>query len=793
MADLFAIESDALPITTRVMAFTGDEAISTLYRFDVYVIIHDDATRTLDLDALLAQRATLRTLYEDGTPRMTFHGVIVAAELMHDVSGEGVYHLTIMPRAWHLTLNKHSRVFADKSVYKSIREIIKKVMTFNGFTEGDDYEFRLTRRYKPYEHITQYKESDFDFVSRWMEREGIYYFFEHDGAHEKMVLIDDHSQHTALASEAKRFLPNEEHSTSGVEAFSAFTARASTLPARVVLRDYNYLQPTTEVTATEPIDTHVDEVVVRYGENYDTAHVRDLSLVRAQEHKSHGHQFRGSGRVFDLRSGNRFELTEHSRPELNRQYLVISLHHEASNLSLGHEAAMDTLGMRFETPYRIDATAIHHDEQFRAPSVTTVPRVWGFESATVDGAATSPYAQMDSHGRYKVRVKFDELNHIDDKNSLFIRMLQPHGGSPEGFHFPLRKGTEVMLSFVGGDPDLPVIVSVAPNADRPSVVNADNHTLNVIHTGSDNRLEIDDAQGAQYIVWTTPFQNTAFHLGAKTHRQFNVYLTTAGDCGFNFGTDWDIKVGGWKHEDVVGVVTETFHDTQTTTVTGLVTETYKAGQTTTIQSVGQTTEVTGLVKETYHTGQNTTITSGQTTDVTGLCKETYNTGHETTVTSGKKLTVTGGQKITVTGAAEQTYNTGLTETVHANKTETIDATYTLTVNGNKVESVTGEESYIKGAERHLILGFQSEIFCGIKHETHLVSNFDIHLAIEVAAHMGPKIELRAGIDVTAHSGFSLTLKEAIEVNLEGVSISNYAACIRATSAYTGLSAIHLFI
>src|SRR5262249_45353319 len=126
----------------------------------------------------------------------------------------------------------------------------------------------------------------------------------------------------------------------------------------------------------------------------------------------------------------------------------------------------------------------------------------------VDGAADSEYAQIDKHGRYKVRVMFDESDAADGKASMFVRMLQPHGGSPEGFHFPLRKGTEVHLLFLGGDPDRPVIAAVAPNAQTPSVVNADNHTKNVVHTGGNNRFELEDADGSQHIRLSTPTKGT---------------------------------------------------------------------------------------------------------------------------------------------------------------------------------------------------------------------------------------------------------------------------------------------
>ena len=768
MANVFSIESDVLPPHAMLLAFTCDEALSTLYTLRAHVMVHEAGVPGLDVAPMIGQRASVRVLHDDGSPRMSFHGVIAAAEVLQDIEGEGIYLLTLRPRVWHLTLDRHSRVFADKALYRNIRDVIKKVMTLSGLAEGVDYEFRLSRTYKAWEHICQYKETDFDFLSRWMEREGIYYFFEHGDGREKMVLIDEASSHTSIASGPKPYFPHEGHETSTIEAFQTFTARAEALPARITLRDYDYLRPTTPVQATGSTEGHTDVDVVRWGENYDTTHVRDLHGVRVQEQNARASVHRGTGRVFDLRSGYRFDVEAHPRGDMNQTYLATAVRHRGTNLSASSEA-LRRFGIDTTTVYAVEVTAIERDRQFRAPVITPVPRIWGVESATVDGPMDSPYAQIDAHGRYKVRVRFDELNHVDDKNSVWVRMMQPHGGNPEGFHFPLRKGTEVMLVFLGGDPDVPLIASTAPNADNPSVITSHNHTHNVIHTGSDNRLEIDDQQGAQYIDWTTPHQSTIFHLGAKTHYAWNVFLKTDGDCGFDFGTNWNIKVGGWKHEDVTGEVVETYHNIQKTTVTDLVTETYNNGQKTTITAAGQRTEVTGLVEEIYHTGQKTTITSGQT--------------HE------------------VSGAAMHTYKDGLTVNVTNNKTETIKTNYNLTVNGEKVESVSGTSSYIKGAEQNLILGFQSEIFCGVKHETHLIANFDLHLSLEVEGHFGPKIEahsgikveLRSGMDITAHAGFSLTLKEAVEVDTEGMTLKNCMARIQTTGAFTGMSSIHMFL
>lgn len=787
MPELFSFESDALPPQTRVLAFSGDEGLSHLYTWDVFVLIHGEGATTLDLEALLATRATVRVVNEFGLPRMSFHGVVASAELVHDRGGEGFYKLRLMPRLWHLTLNQHSRVFADKAQYRSIVDVIKKVFTLNRLREGADYELRLSRSYKAYEHITQYKESDFSFLSRWMEREGIYYYFDHDGDQEKLVLIDDAQAHGTLAEGAKRYFPTVGHETSAVEAFQTFTAKSATLPKKVVLRDYDYLRPGTEVTATAAVSDTVQEEVVRYGDNYDQAHVRDLSTVRSQALAAQGNVYRGRGRVFDLRTGYRFEVSEHTRPELNRLYLVTRLRHRGLNVAAADRETMQRIGVDFETPYSIEVTAIGHDVQYRAPELTPMPRIWGVESATVDGAAESPYAQIDAHGRYKIRVRFDELRHTDSNNSLYIRMLQPHGGSTEGFHFPLRKGTEVMLAFVGGDPDIPVIASVAPNAERPSPVAEHNHTLNVIQTGSENRLEIDDAQGAQYIDWSTPHQGTKFHLGSKTHFAFNVFLQTGGDGGFDFGTDWDIKVGGWKHEDVVGEVRLTYHNIQHTTVDGRVTEIYKVGQETTINAGGKQTTVTGLVEETYNTGQTTTITSvGQTTTVTGPVTETYNTGQTTTVTAA-------GQTTTVTGLATHTYNTGQTVKVTGDLNETITAQYVLTVGGNKVSAVTGEESYFKGAERKFVYGLGSEIFVGAKFDVKLAATIDLQFPFALSATAGTKVELRQGVNISAHVGLSVSLKEAVAVDMEGISLRQLGPRIQQAAVFCGMSPITIFL
>src|SRR5262249_48785269 len=157
--------------------------------------------------------------------------------------------------------------------------------------------------------------------------------------------------------------------------------------------------------------------------------------------------------------------------------LVTSVHHFASR-DKAHVQWGAILDMPYDDEYRAEIVAIPSTVPFRPERRTPRPRIYGVEVALVDGPADSPYAQIDANGRYKVKIQFDESTLSLGNASTWVRMLQPHGGNPEGFHFPLRKDTEVMLLFQGGDPDRPFITGVAPNAVKPSPVVEANLTQN---------------------------------------------------------------------------------------------------------------------------------------------------------------------------------------------------------------------------------------------------------------------------------------------------------------------------
>ena len=168
----------------------------------------------------------------------------------------------------------------------------------------------------------------------------------------------------------------------------------------------------------------------------------------------------------------------------------------------------------FKISYENAFTCIKADTQWRPELLTPWPSIHGVIHATIDAAASGEYAELDDQGRYKVKLPFDLSDVKDGKASRYIRMAQPYSGPGMGMHFPLHKGTEVLLIHIDGDPDRPIIVASIPNPDTESPVAGKNQTQCAIHTGGGNKIVIEDSAGGQRIALSSPTSNTFFSIGA---------------------------------------------------------------------------------------------------------------------------------------------------------------------------------------------------------------------------------------------------------------------------------------
>jgi type VI secretion system secreted protein VgrG len=798
MALKFSIRSGALPEGATVAGFRGSEGLSRPYVFEVFVNVLGD--EEVEPEDAVGCKATLEII--DGVlPQASWSGIIAYFELVRAVPGNSLYLARIVPRLWQLSLTRHSRIFTKQS----IPEVIAAVLDDEGIT---DYELRLKDAYETEEHVCQYKESSLDFLHRWMEREGLYYFFEQTDDGDKLVIADDKSAHDKIATGPVRYFPTTSKDMSAGRHFDNLTSRAASLPATVKLTDYDYVKPSLDVSGSASVSPNGFGEVRDYGARFfSPAGGARMARLRAEELRSQGATYHATGAATGLYAGFVFTVEEHPRHAMNRDYVATSVEHFGYLADLA-SAWGDLVRHEFDDVYRVDVTAISADLQYRHPSRTPWPRVDGYENGVIDGAATSEYAQIDDHGRYLVKFKFDEGTLKDGKASTYCRMMQPHAGAIEGWHFPQRKGTEVVFMFLGGDPDRPVIAGAIPNATTPSPVTSGNHTRNVIQTGGRNRFELEDLAGEQRITLSTPHSNTYIRMGSPNEDHELIVKTdlrgmwkTGHNTDFNIKGHWWIEVDKDKHEKVMLAVLEEYDSTKTEKVPK------------------------GLVKEEYHS-QDTVIAHTSKLKVTETTSEQFVGDH--TVNHDAKLTETIGKahainsNDTLVWSSKKDHTLNVTEgnyklDVLAGKYDGhVATTYEMKVDGakfeikapaaeglikfkgGKLETDAEWNELVKGDHLNITLNHTSELLGGMKNEYILGLKTEGVIGLHSEINVGGKLETFIGVKVSFEIGGEVKFGGLFEDKTYPLKSSKFAArvenwackaCIGATTIMQGLKII----
>ncbi|UQA60516.1 type VI secretion system Vgr family protein [Polyangium aurulentum] len=737
MGDLITFSSSGLPRPSRVVGFRGVEAISRPYRFEIYLQFHsedgeiDFAEAVGDPASLVIDRET------DDIPPFVLAGVLGDVDLVHEYGGRALVRVVLVPRLARLALSRHSRIFTKKSVPEAIRAILDD----NGL--AGSYEFRLTQSYEVEEHIGQYRESDFDFVSRWLEREGIAYFFEHSEGGEKVVFCDDKSYPAEGMGKPIRYFPQTGQDRSAGASFRSFSVNHGSMPAEVKLRDYDYARPKLDVSGAAAVTAKGAGKFSLYGERFfspdDGAR---LARIRSEEFLARKSIIRATGTRMHLRAGHTFDLEEHPRVRFNTKYLAIEVHHQG-NQCAGDVHLKELIGLEHEDTYFVDVAAIPATTQFRPESRTPWPRIYGFENGVVDGEGESEYAQIDEYGRYLVKFNFDENDSPSGAGSTYVRMMQPHGGSIEGFHFPLRKGTEVVLSFLGGDPDRPVISGVVPNVLTPSPVTSGNHTKNIIQTGGRNRLELEDLAGLQRVTLSTPYSNSYIRMGAPNDG--HEFIAKTDDNGLvSIGKNYDNDVGENWTVTVKGDISITAEGNLDIKAEGDETNEWK----------NQTEKVLGN-KATLTVGATEDLKIATVLEVVGGWKQELLIGLKTEQLMGGKVAFTWGM-------VREYYIGPKFESIKGNKTESLTGNKSETHVGNTKSTVTGKQTSIhtgNSNSRHtgnldeFQLGNAKSVLHGNSEETHRGNATSSHYGNARDTHIGNLTETHRGSVTSNSTGF----------------------------------------
>ena len=494
-----------------VVNMEGFEAISQPFRFTL-TLMSDDAG--IDFDEMLQNPATFNIYAPDGASHTPYHGVLAEFEQLHRADSYVFYRAVLVPRLWRLSLYRISEVYLNE---QAIPATLEKVLK-NGRLTSSDYELKLTGSYRPRSFVCQYQEAHLDFLSRWMEKEGMYYYFDHSGDADKLIVADSRTMHDAQATRVS-YRPDDELDTgTAPDVVRDFVCRQKPLPHQVILQDFNHRKASVQLKVQAVVSESGIGDVMLYGENFrDEAEGNRYAKLRAEEIVCGGKVFSGEGTAVGLRTGYFLELAHHYRDDFNGKYLVTEIHHQGSQavpLLNGIKSPFTDGAQGGETSYRNSFRAIPAAVQFRAERVTAKPRVAGTMSATIDSEGSGEYAELDAYGQYKVQLPFDQTDKDANKGSARVRMATPYSGSDHGMHFPLHKNAEVLLSFIDGDPDQPMIIGAVPNSENRSVVNQDNAHENRISTAGGNQMFMGDSKGREVMWLHSPFHNSTIGIGS---------------------------------------------------------------------------------------------------------------------------------------------------------------------------------------------------------------------------------------------------------------------------------------
>jgi type VI secretion system VgrG family protein len=484
-----ALEIAALKKTTlHLLEFHGQEAISQTYSF----VVRFTSPDIIEGSTVLGQAATL--IVTTGGRQLIAAGVVTLFECDDPTPlGDFSYCATIGPHFGLLDLSRQDQVYGTVEPV-TLPELISGKLT-NKFSEHStsggekvavEFETRLSGAYAARQNVAQFAESDFNFISRSCENLGVFYFFEHVVGKEKLVFGDSNVAFTSSdPASAATGVKLPFRLTRGVaDDQSVASLRAVTRPVtgKFYVRDYNDMQASANLLASASVDSAGIGAMVEYGPNVlNIEEGASLAKVRAEQQLVDKTIFHGVSTCPSLRPGCYFTLIDHPNKALNEKYLVTSVSHQAGDPKSG------------AGPYSNRFECMRFNVQYRPKQITPRPVAAGLYNATIDSAGPGIRADIDKHGRYKIRQIFDESQSPAGKASAFVREAQPHGGRDDtGFHFPLLKGTEVVIAYINGDPDRPIIVGAVPNSTNPAVSTFDNHLTNRIRTIAGQLIELHD-------------------------------------------------------------------------------------------------------------------------------------------------------------------------------------------------------------------------------------------------------------------------------------------------------------
>jgi len=471
------------------------ESLGELFTFELDMLSED---HSISFDDIVGQNVTVRLTRPGGEERY-FNGYV--SEFSQDVQAGrmATYRATVVPWLWFLTRTADCRIFQEKKV----PDIIKEVFRDYGFSDFDD---RLTGSYRTWEYCVQYRETAFHFVSRLMEQEGIYYFFEHENGKHTLVLADSASAHQDCPDASEIEYRPAEQGLQDRECLFAWSIEKAVKPGTYKLNDFDFKNPKKNLLTQGQIQrSHGGasyEVFDHPGEYVEYGDGEQYARTRIEEQHAEHEVGIGGTNCGGIATGGTVTVKDFPRDDQNRKYLVTGTNISLSSDEFDSEEGTSIGGGQ---SCSISFTAIDAGEQYRAARTTPKPVIQGCQTAIVVGKAGEEI-YTDEYGRVKVQFHWDRRSKADETSSCWIRVSQLWAGKKWGAMFIPRIGQEVIVEFLEGDPDRPIITGRVYNGDEmPPYKLPDKKTKSTIKTNSSkggggyNELRFEDEKGKEQI------------------------------------------------------------------------------------------------------------------------------------------------------------------------------------------------------------------------------------------------------------------------------------------------------
>lgn len=512
-------------------AVTIREMMNRPFEIDAELLSIDKA---IEFDKIIGQNVTIRMALGNGSTRY-FNGIVSSFSYEGMQDDLSVYRARIVPAAWFLSRRSDCKIFQNMTPVAVIEAMLAKIQKLL-------VEKGLTGKYKDREYQVQYRETDLNFVDRLMEQEGISYFFSHDNGKHTMVLADNPGAYKEYPGFATiKFDAEGSKRADEFQGLTSFMLTQQVQPTSAVITDYDFKVPGKQMLSSHAITRKhgaADGEIFDYpGEYIEPADGEAYAKIRAQELQTTFEVAQATGNARGIAIGHKFKLDTHPRKDIaEKQWLVVSATHRIVGDSFGGAKQSSGGGT-----YNVSFSAIAADTLIRPARVTPKPTIPGPQTAVVVGVKNEEIT-VDEFGRVKVHFVWDRHGKGDENDSCSIRVSQGITGKGWGqIHIP-RHGEEVIVEFLDGDPDRPIITGRVYNGTNAAPYKLpDNKTMSGFKTSTSkggagfNELRFEDKKGDEQVF---------------LHGEKNIDIRNKNDWYELIGHDKHVKVMNDSNEEI---------------------------------------------------------------------------------------------------------------------------------------------------------------------------------------------------------------------------------------------------